>query len=137
MPVTILHRDRETRVPDARAEGDRLFVSAAALAHATGWKLEPEGLCKGGACVPVPRDGSWTDRESRIDLAAFARHLGEPVVHDDAGGVWHFGEPVAAKRERLLSGEAPDFELPDVNGRMHRLSDYRGKKVLLYAWASW
>ena len=27
---------------------------------------------------------------------------------------------------------APDFELPDQNGTIHRLSDYRGKKVILY-----
>ena len=27
---------------------------------------------------------------------------------------------------------APDFELPDQNGDMHRLSDYRGRKVILY-----
>ena len=27
---------------------------------------------------------------------------------------------------------APDFELPDQNGTMHRLSDYAGKKVILY-----
>lgn len=27
---------------------------------------------------------------------------------------------------------APDFELPDENGEMHRLSDYRGKVVVLY-----
>ncbi len=27
---------------------------------------------------------------------------------------------------------APDFELPDQDGVMHKLSDYRGKKVILY-----
>lgn len=27
---------------------------------------------------------------------------------------------------------APDFELPDQNGEMHSLKDYRGKKVILY-----
>ena len=27
---------------------------------------------------------------------------------------------------------APDFELPDQNGTVHRLSDYRGRKVVLY-----
>lgn len=27
---------------------------------------------------------------------------------------------------------APDFELQDQNGQMHRLADYRGKKVVLY-----
>ena len=28
--------------------------------------------------------------------------------------------------------KAPDFELPDQNGQIHRLSDYSGKKVILY-----
>ena len=28
--------------------------------------------------------------------------------------------------------KAPDFELPDQNGKIHKLSDYAGKKVILY-----
>ena len=28
--------------------------------------------------------------------------------------------------------KAPDFELPDQNGKIHKLSDYEGKKVILY-----
>ena len=28
--------------------------------------------------------------------------------------------------------KAPDFELPDQDGELHKLSDYRGKKVILY-----
>ena len=28
--------------------------------------------------------------------------------------------------------KAPDFELPDQNGKIHKLSDYKGKKVILY-----
>lgn len=27
---------------------------------------------------------------------------------------------------------APDFELPDQNGKLRKLSDYRGKKIVLY-----
>lgn len=32
---------------------------------------------------------------------------------------------------------APDFELRDTGNAVHRLSDYRGKVVLLNFWASW
>lgn len=31
-----------------------------------------------------------------------------------------------------IGTKAPEFTLPDQNGTMHTLSDYRGKKVLLY-----
>ncbi|WP_297528692.1 peroxiredoxin family protein [Thiohalobacter sp.] len=33
--------------------------------------------------------------------------------------------------------DAPDFALPDMDGRVHRLSDYRGKVVILNFWATW
>ena len=33
--------------------------------------------------------------------------------------------------------QAPDFELPNQDGKIIKLSDYRGKKVLIVTWASW
>lgn len=33
--------------------------------------------------------------------------------------------------------EAPDFELVDLDGNTHRLSDYRGDGVLLNFWGTW
>ena len=32
---------------------------------------------------------------------------------------------------------APQFELEDLEGNIHRLSDYKGKKVYIEFWASW
>jgi peroxiredoxin len=32
---------------------------------------------------------------------------------------------------------APDFTLPDLSGRVYRLSDFRGKVVFLNVWATW
>ena len=37
----------------------------------------------------------------------------------------------------LESRVAPDFSVPDRQGRNVRLSDFRGKKVLVVTWASW
>ncbi len=37
------------------------------------------------------------------------------------------------KNKKLKIGDiAPDFKLPDQNGKIHKLSDYRGKWVLVY-----
>lgn len=36
-----------------------------------------------------------------------------------------------------LGQPLPAISLPDLDGRMHRLSDYRGHRVLLNFWASW
>jgi len=141
MAQTILHGSRETTVAGASAEGARLWVPLADLEPASGWELKPQGLCRDDTCVPVPSDrrSLWIDeRAKRFDLAAFADFLGEAVVHDADRSVWAFG-PQARPGAETGSGpvEAPDFTLPDLDGREHTLSSFRGKKVFLVAWASW
>ena len=40
--------------------------------------------------------------------------------------------------EMVNQGEkAPNFTLPDINGKQHSLADFKGKKILLITWASW
>ncbi|UYN91828.1 MAG: thioredoxin-dependent thiol peroxidase [Anaerolineales bacterium] len=34
--------------------------------------------------------------------------------------------------ELKIGQKAPDFKLPDENGKLHKLSDYKGKTVVLY-----
>jgi len=46
--------------------------------------------------------------------------------------------PSASLGPRLLqSGPAPDFSLEALNGKTTKLSDFRGKAVLLNFWATW
>ncbi|HBZ72119.1 MAG TPA: hypothetical protein DEP35_21275 [Deltaproteobacteria bacterium] len=47
------------------------------------------------------------------------------------------GASPTERAERLASLQAPDFTLPDLAGKLHSLSEQRGKKVLLIAYASW
>lgn len=140
MAIDIIYKGRVSQTSGAKAEGDNLWLTSADLTIASGWELKPEGACIGDVCVPIPpaREAEFVrDGGRSFNLAALARHLGQPVVHDDKTGVWYFGESAATRRASFASLQAPDFELPDLDGKTHRLSDYRGKKVLLAAWASW
>jgi hypothetical protein len=141
MAQTILYGALETEASGATAEHDRLWIPLDEIERSTGWTAKPEGLCRGEVCVPVPaaRKADWFDEAGgRLDFAAFAAHLGHAMVRDDERGVWAFGPPAD---RGAVSGSgpvaAPDFRLPDLDGQLHALSDHRGKKVLLYCWASW
>jgi hypothetical protein len=140
MAATILYKEQGTDAPEAFADGDDLWLPTADLERATGWVLKPEGVCLDDVCVPVPagRETEFLrDGGQRFNVAALARLLGQPAVHDTAHSVWAFGESGQAHRETLASLQAPDFTLPDLDGKMHSLSEHRGKKVLLVSWASW
>jgi peroxiredoxin len=44
------------------------------------------------------------------------------------------GKGLTALTEKKM---APDFELSDLDGKIHRMSDYRGKVVIVNFWATW
>jgi hypothetical protein len=136
--ITVLNEQRSTSLPAARADGDALWLDPGDVERATGWQWKPEGLCRDDACVPLPRGREQAlVRDGRLDVAGAWAAIGHPVVHDATGDTWVLGTGAAQRGERLATREAPDFALPDLDGRTHRLSDYRGRKVLLATWASW
>jgi hypothetical protein len=124
------HEVAATTAPDGP------WLEPAALAAATGWTLKPEGLCRDAACVPV-RDRAALVRDGRVSLAAVAALLDRPLALDVAEGVAALGASAAERGARLRSLEAPDFTLPDLDGRLHSLAAQRGRKALLLAWAGW
>jgi hypothetical protein len=60
-----------------------------------------------------------------------------PLAIDRAEAVAYLGVSAADRAAALAALDAPDFTLPDLDGRRHTLSEHRGKKVLLVAYASW
>jgi hypothetical protein len=120
----------------ATFEGGQVFLPAAELERATGWALKPEGLCRDAVCVPV-RDRAALGSTAGVNLAGFAAALGRPLALDMAEGVAALGTAAADRGAALASLEAPDFSLQDLAGHRHALSEQRGKKALLIAYASW
>lgn len=95
----------------------------------TGWALKPEGACLGDVCIPL-RDPAG----DVVDVTSLAAQMGLPLVHDADHEVWALG-PWPGTGRALVSAEAPELVLPDLEGNEFRLSSLRGQKVLILSWA--
>jgi len=133
--LTLLDEERPVEVPATIANG-KVRLAPPQLHAALGWELKPQGFCKGDLCVPASGEPDLVTGDG-VDLAGFATLLRRPLVLDLDERIASLGASADERSARLASLEAPDFTLPDLAGRRHRLSDYRGKKVLLVAYASW
>jgi hypothetical protein len=76
-------------------------------------------------------------RREGLERVRRAEAAGRPAALDGEEGAAFLGVPAEERARRLASLEAPDFALPDLEGRLHSLSSHRGRKVLLVAYASW
>jgi hypothetical protein len=139
--ATVIYEDQATEVAAADEDRGQLWITTVDLTRVTGFALKPQGVCRKELCFPLPRSREREFVRKRagktwFNLMAFARLVNQPVAHDQALATWYFGLR-SDQRQGLSSLEAPDFTLPDMNGKAHALSDFRGKKVLLLTWASW
>lgn len=132
--LTILDQGRPVTVA-ARIDST-IRVSPEALERALGWKLETRGFCRGERCVPL-RGGADLITSEGVDLIGFSELIGRPLAFDLDAAAAFLGTAADERAAQLRSLEAPDFSLPDLEGRRHSLSEHRGKKVLLVAYASW
>ena len=146
---TALYLDRAVTVapaPELLQDGEGLWVTPEELTRVNDFVLKPEGACLDDLCIPVDRASSPADQKAVVvehdgaeyfDLVRFANKIGQPVVTDQETKVSSFGAIPATRSLLFEEALAPDFELPDAQGNLHRLADHRGKKVLIITWASW
>jgi peroxiredoxin len=140
---TVLYNGAVFKVEHPRtAQGD-LWVTAGDLQRINGLALKPPGvLCVGDVCIKLNEKGERAllqkkDGQDWINLTGLAQQVRQPFAVDRETGTWSFGPIPETRTPFLKSAVAPNFELPDRKGKLIRLSDYRGKKVLLMTWASW
>jgi hypothetical protein len=139
--ATIVYDDMATDLGAAREDAGQLWITTADLKRATRFEVKPQGVCRDELCFPLPKARQQefvhkTPQLSWFNMTAFAALVHQPVAHDAALDTWYFGLR-SDQRQQLSSLQAPDFTLPDLQGKLHRLSDFRGKKILLVTWASW
>lgn len=133
--LTLIDDERVVQLA-ARLDGDGVRLDPAALEEALGWTVHDGLLCNDAMCVPLADEGTLVS-EAGIDLAGFARALDRVLAVDLAERAAFLGGSARERGQVLASQQAPDFTLPDLDGRPHSLSEHRGKKILLVVWASW
>lgn len=140
--ATVLFDDKVVEIENTLPDPNDLWVTPDDLTRINGFVLKPEGACLAELCIPVRQDEDnalVVTREGQkwFNVTALAGKLQQAYVSDNDSGVWSFGEIPISRKPFLESAIAPDFALKDRNGKTVRLSDYRGKKVLIITWASW
>lgn len=128
--------------PAALAVGEELWVTLADLTKATKFVLKPQGVCRDELCFPIPkaRKAAFLSTQGKVtwfNLSEFARLTKQPAAYDAEHATWFFGPRPEEQNQFVSTLMAPNFRLPDKNGKLHSLSEFRGKKVLLLTWASW
>lgn len=138
----IIYDGKATQVGPSPNQSPDLWITTRDLEKATRFEIKPQGVCRDDLCFPIPKNrkdafvrkigtATW------FNMTEFAKLLRQPVATDDKHQVWFFGPRQSAQDSFVDTLDAPNFTLPDMNGKMHSLSDFRGKKVLLVTWASW
>ena len=133
MPEVTIISDDVRRVA-GRVDGARILVDPDALPALVGWELKASGLCRADRCTPAP---ALADAGDAVDIGEVAAALGRAVVLEPGAAIAAVALDAEARRRALDGLEAPEFELPDLNGSPHALSEWHGTKRLLVTFSSW
>jgi hypothetical protein len=118
--------------------GTDLLINPQELSEINGFELKPEGACYADMCIPLNDQIKVTqDGKQWFNLTAFADLLEQPYVCDAETNVWSFAEIPLKRDNMMVNGMAPDFEIPDRQGNVVRMADFKGKKALIVTWSSW
>ena len=135
--TTILYQGRAIGLSET-GSGEGLLIRASDLKRVNGFELKPQGACLGAMCIPLNEDLLvQQDGQQWFNLTAFADLLEQPYVADLDSRVWSFAEIPAKRRNLLVDGQAPDFEVTERSGKVVCLADLKGKKALIVTWSSW
>jgi len=137
--ATVLYAGKVFELAQALSK-DGLWVTPEDLTAINGFELKPEGACFESICIPIKENSDLLKNEADqewFNLTTFAELLEQACVADIDNKVWSFGEIPAKRQSMMNDAQAPDFEITDRQGKVIRMSDYKGKKALIITWSSW
>jgi len=139
--ITVLANDQTHPITLLKNNSGVLWIKTNELKAATGFELKKSGACYDplNICIPLLEDGFTEENEEGqwLNMSKLADRLGQACVANEDQTVWSLGLIPEVRKTMLETAIAPDFEITDIHGDTFRLSDLRGKKVLIVTWATW
>ena len=140
--ATVVSGGTAVQVEQTLADPNDLWVTKADLPMVNGFELKPEGACLDEICIPIRQNEDsniFVTRQNQgwVNVSELARRIQQPLVADYDTQTFSLGAIPAQRQSFVRDAVAPDFELQDWQGTSYRLSDFKGKKIMLLSWASW
>ena len=126
--TSVLYQGRQITLSET-GTGPSLLINSVDLKRINGFELKPEGACYAEMCIPMNSKLLITKNNKEwFDLTAFADLLDQPYVFDQESNVWSFAEIPVMRENMMVNGLAPDFEIPDRQGNVIRMTDLKAKR---------
>ena len=140
---------------DYRYENDTVYLATTVLnqrMHLELQELVPGrqiGICTDELCIPYALDPSEENAAIKdgeqffIPIIHLMESLGSTAVWNKESGTLevdyrlHDSDSFTASLNNGLKSAPVSFSLPDLDGKVISLDDFRGKKVAVFCWASW
>ncbi len=140
--ATVVSAQGTEQIEETLADPKDLWVTKQDLPRANGFELKPEGACLDEICIPIRQNEDsnlYVTRSGKgwVNVSGLASILKQAVVADHDTQTFSLGEIPVQRTSFVRDAVAPEFELTDWKGETYRLSDFKGKKIMLLSWASW
>ena len=139
--ITIIANDNVTEVNAFSSDKKELWIREDELNSATGYTIKESGVCYDplNICIPLSEEGFIQNKSTHqwLNVSKLSERLEQACISSEDQFVWSLGLIPESRKVLLNSSKAPNFEIEDMNGETIKLSDFKGKKVLIVTWATW
>ena len=111
---------------------DKATQATALMGLAEGYKAKAEPYGR-----PAPKDAAEWVKKAEETFERVAREFGDVKSYGDTTFAERAGGELYEMRNLAVGKVAPDIEGEDLDGDKFKLSDYRGKVVVIDFWGDW
>ena len=141
------HASQTRQTITVRQRGDRLLIPMDVVTGPWGLAYKSlaanrVGICRDDVCIAFdigdkPGSVLTIDEKQWVPAERLVSALRGRMLFDESAGVLLVDLTPRTRAAAVVAGGPVDFSLPRLSGGPFKLSQLRGRKVVIFAWASW